>query len=593
LDARQDKSADEKFRLFLSMHGLHDRYAQEEIFRLISNVYPGLNVPLRSELIDLICAYQHLDKDEDSVERTALHQFYWFQRLVDADPTCKIADVARGRILAKYPDFDLKEKRAFARSVEAEWIVPISPYTADQLLRKPPSEWVDTLLEFKATSFDGPDRDGLREVIREVAKTSPNWSFELATELAERAAWETDLWESLFEAWGEWSSDREHCLIILNWLNNKNLWEHNHYRIIKTLYSLVQDEGKGCALSILTEANETATALWTQIELDNDIPDNNDEWLQLAINRSPGVLAEYWLGSAQLWRKEQEPRPTALSDDYRNALDKIIVSGNKASGLALAVLTGQIAFFLHVDSDWTESNLLQWFDYERDSKRFQQAWDGFLTLGRLNVQLVKVLEPYFEKALTRLDKELNPHRDRFVEYFTALICFYVSDPQKKWIPAFFKNVNLNDRIKFGHQMWQLLQGMVAEQQEELWANWIKVYWERRLQGLPKPINDAEVLPMVEWAPHLGAMFPEAVELAIKMPIPEFEHSSIIHVIQTNDLASRYPLATVKLLVHLLQTQCPAYIWFGIDKIKAKIDSMEIHPDLLRKFHQSLAAKGLD
>ena len=62
------------------------------------------------------------------------------------------------------------------------------------------------------------------------------------------------------------------------------------------------------ASMILSEANQVAIALWPEVENENDLPDTSDNWVQLAINSPSGVLAEYWLGSIELWRKGKESK---------------------------------------------------------------------------------------------------------------------------------------------------------------------------------------------------------------------------------------------------------------------------------------------
>ena len=281
-----------------------------------------------------------------------------------------------------------------------------------------------------------------------------------------------------------------------------------------------------------------------------------------------------------------------MDDKYRIALNQIMLSKNKSSGLSLTIFASQLAFFLYVDYEWTKEHLLIWFDDEKDSRLYQQSWDGFLSWGRLNPQVVEELGAYFEKAFLRLDYELAPHRDRFIEYFSALICFYVSDPLNKWIPIFFKNTKPQDREKLARQIDLLLRGMNSDQQEDIWKRWIKKYWENRIQGLPQPLTSKEISEMVEWAPRFKSLFEEAVELEIHMPPAHFNHSSVIYDLQKSDLVNQYPMATAKLLVYLLQSECPMYIWHGLDNIMKRLDKSKISKPLKDKLEELLLAKEL-
>jgi hypothetical protein len=593
LDERQDKSADEKLGFFLDRQDLHDINAHHEIYRFIANLYPALSDPQRSELIALIIAYTWPNRDDENIaELSAYEHFRWFQWLLNADPNCKIARSVREKIVINYPNFKPNSHPDFTHWMESGWVKSSSPYTVEELDGKPATEWGEKLLAFKGDEFHGPNESGLRMNVSEEAKNNISWGLDLADEFAKRCEWKTYLWGGLLQAWEEWSLDKDQCQSILKWLNTKELWKHHALRIIRTLHSLVRDGGKDCSIMILSDANRTAIALWTEVEKENDIPDTSDNWLQLAINRSSGVLAEYWIGSIELWRKRQDSEPLILDDEYRIALSQIVLSKNKVAGLSLTVFASQLAFFLYVDYGWTKEHLLVWFDSANNPLRFQQSWDGFLSWGRLNPQVVGELGSCFEKALLRLDYELAPHRDRFIEYFAALICFYVFDPLEKWIPTFFKNAKPQDRKKFASQIDYLLRGMNSDQQEEIWNRWIKKYWEKRIQGLPQPLTSEEISEMAEWVSRLKAVFEEAVELAVQMQSAQFEHSSVIHDLRKSDLVDKYPESTVKLLVYFLQSKAPSYIWHGLDDIMQRLDKERISKHLWDKLMEFLLAKGL-
>ena len=65
---------------------------------------------------------------------------------------------------------------------------------------------------------------------------------------------------------------------------------------------------------------------------------------------------------------------------------------------------------------------------------FQAAWDGFLAWGHLNPPVIEAMTPMFLKAVGRLESDLNGREDRFVEYYTYALGFFVADPIDKWIP---------------------------------------------------------------------------------------------------------------------------------------------------------------
>jgi len=66
--------------------------------------------------------------------------------------------------------------------------------------------------------------------------------------------------------------------------------------------------------------------------------------------------------------------------------------------------------------------------------------------------------------------------------------------------------------------------------------------------------------MLEWLPNLGTFFPEAVNIAIRMPHTFLHHCMVVFELGESDLVLRYPEAVAKLLIYLGQFDSPGLIW---------------------------------
>ena len=93
-------------------------------------------------------------------------------------------------------------------------------------------------------------------------------------------------------------------------------------------------------------------------------------------------------------------------------------------------------------------------------------------------------------------------------------------------------------------------------QQELWQRWLKQYWEHRLQGVPAVLETGEIKNMLNWLPHLTAVFPEAVDLAVQMQIPQDislrNWGMMIYKINQSDLWQHYPEEVAKLIIYLFE-----------------------------------------
>jgi hypothetical protein len=59
----------------------------------------------------------------------------------------------------------------------------------------------------------------------------------------------------------------------------------------------------------------------------------------------------------------------------------MIHSKSKALGMALTILSSQLAFMLYVDYEWTKTNLVKYFDPDNDPGAFNRPGTDFLDGG--------------------------------------------------------------------------------------------------------------------------------------------------------------------------------------------------------------------
>jgi hypothetical protein len=64
------------------------------------------------------------------------------------------------------------------------------------------------------------------------------------------------------------------------------------------------------------------------------------------------------------------------------------------------------------------------------------------------------------------------------------------------------------------------------------------------------LDEAEIQKMLEWLPHLGDAFPDAVALTVRFPVIKIDHSLVIYKLRESDLVTRFPFDTAELLIYL-------------------------------------------
>ena len=602
LSALIELAADQKIDWLLRHIGLYDSPVHHEIFRAIKLSYPEADPEHRAVLIESVLAYRGPDEKFPDKERlTAYSHFNWLHWLCSADPDCTLARGALEDVQSKHPDFQPREHTDFTHwTYGPRLISPQSPWTIKQLLAKPAADWLLGLLLWqpKSTEILSPSRGGLVLTVQEAAKQQFDWGIDLADALTGAEEWDVDLWSGLIQAWSKMELDEDCYLRVLNRLVKIELYRKHALDIADALYALVKDQGTPYALKLLPQANKIAVALWDC--LDRGEPrEKPDDWLTMAINDAAGVLAEFWLGSLVIWRRQQEPRPKTLSDEYSIALSSIVQDDTLAGRLGRSFLASQFDFLLTVDEAWTKENLLPFFYADNDADDFQATWDGFLTWGRINPAVADHLADAFLQAVQRIGREFVGRSDRFVSYYTTMLGYFAADALEKWIPELFQHGSVEVQHLFAAQVEFHLGDMDEVRQKEWWDRWLKRYWENRLQGVPAPLESGEVDRMLGWLPDLTAIFPEAVALTIaaldQLPTEtQLRGRRIIKRLSDNDsLIKSYPQEVARLLIRLERFDSPLpSFWSGGRELVDKLLQLHLSRELEQGLNELRAKQGL-
>ena len=158
------------------------------------------------------------------------------------------------------------------------------------------------------------------------------------------------------------------------------------------------------------------------------------------------------------------------------------------------------------------------------------------------------------------------------------------DIDEKWM----KDILLSSfASNIGHHLSNLNEG----QQQEWWKRWLKKYWKRRLYNIYAILEAKEIEIMLEWwLPYLDSVFPEAVELAIKMPLAS-EQRFTQHEAELGKLLENHPEPLAKLLIYLgkWENLDPEITWYETKELIDKLIKNDI-PRSLKKELKELIVK---
>ena len=606
LSARIDLTADDKIAWLLKNCDTHEIAAHHEIFRATKMAYPQASKEQRTCFIKSVQTFRWPEETEPDKDRhAAYYQFEWLHWLSEADPDCELTRQAIANIRVRYPEFQPSEHPDFTHYHWSGWIgegpSSQSPWDVEMLIARPAAEVLPSLLAYEPTAqqkFEGHDPRAMLRAVREAAKQNPDWGLELADAMVEMGLWNSDLWHNVITAWITADLDADSTRRVLLHLSADELHQGHVREIADTLSALIRKPEVSETTELLDAASSIAIALRPYAAADplpqftrsiGGVP-QYVSWIEKATNHASGQLALFWTHSIALWRERQQPAPQSLSAVYRNALNAIIAEDGAPGKIGSTILAGNFPFFLATDEDWTVRNLLPLFDAEHED--FRCAWDGFLTWGHLSPPVIEMLREKFFSAVPRVFREFQGEMlASFARFYVAEMGWVINGANDSWITEFFKYASADGRKQFAIAIGRHLHNLDDSRQQEWWSGWLKSYWENRLQGVPRPLDDEEIETMLEWVVHLTGVFLDAVSLAVRMRKVPLERTMILYRISESGLIDEHPNDLAKFLIHLGQCDTQPWLWHRTGDLVERLLAKELPPDIDTGLRELVAKNG--
>ncbi len=175
--------------------------------------------------------------------------------------------------------------------------------------------------------------------------------------------------------------------------------------------------------------------------------------------------------------------------------------------------------------------------------------------GRVPTELLPELKERLKEAFLHLNDELSEISKDFSQRVADVALSGLIDPNEHdWLTVFFHEASVEDRVAWAAAVGMRLERFDSDAVQEAWNSWIRLYWQRRLDGKPLPLDPKEVHQMLGWMYGLSPVFVEAVDLMCKSPTPTFKHTRFFYKMAKSELVAEYPKATIRLLAHLLAAE---------------------------------------
>ena len=589
LSVRRDITADEKIDWLLDKCDIHEVSLHHEMFRIMKQTYADASDHTRHRVLETVSSYEFRGEgDDESI--TDGHRFDWLHMLSEANPNCDQTKIAYDKMLVAHPEWAPREHPDFhAWPPEASWIPDVSPWSVDELLSKPPLEWIDALLSFREGPIKPvPNRAGLVNTVGEATKRKFEWGMGLADGLSMKAEWRSDLWRGLIQGWAEVGLYENQYRKVFNMLLKPELQSSHTYEISDALWKIVRDEEKSNVVSVLNELNQVAISLWSNLDKEEVVGLIRDKFTT-AINYPAGKIAQYWLSASSVWRKSHDVEPDTLDDVYRTNMLAIVEESGIAAEYGKTVFAFGFPYLLYIDENWTKEHLLPLFNPKNPD--FASVWDGFMYARPLNPQTAELMSEKILQAVQEIDGELSNIRDRFVSLYSSMILYYVDDPLERWIPELFNHANVSDMRSFAIKIGSYLRNEDNSRQLDCWNRWLKEYWLGRLDNVPKALESVEVGAMLHWVPHLKDLFDEAVDIATQMDVGKLEHALIRDLVPEWAI-EKHPVSSARFIIYLDKCETGYWVWHDAGKIVNQLIEADISDGLKHQLEELKTQRGM-
>ena len=467
-------------------------------------------------------------------------------------------------------------------------------------------DFIKKLLIHKGSEFDEGGREGLLRTLQGCVNANFDWAWSLMNELKKRSEWKTDVWSYLYYGFYEYKKSNlsvDQWNQVLNFLldNSEILKATNmDYRISDMVdRGLRTQDGKFLeeCLDVTEKIAELLIKNWDLEEAERgEKKYQMRSWLNTAINRPGGTLAEYLLGGLGIRVNQMDAKKRKIPTKYIDLLTKIVKGRSYNANLAKVILASRLYWLYALDKDWAKANLLPLFDWDKNEKVAEKIWHGYIFWGKWTISLLPEIMPYYKQSFKRLNSKLFPDelRDVFSSHMCAIAMYGDIHPIKEeWLFEYFENADVSDRESWTRHLRNTLDGLSDDEISNQWNTWLMGYWELRIESQQIPLTQSELNEMLHWVLVLRPHFEEAFALLKKCDLIEITKKDLLYKIEEHPLNEENPELLAEFIEFVLSKfKKPSWHKKGLLDLINQFIELRVRKDLLLTICDHLLRLGV-
>jgi len=579
---RFDLSADHLLRWLLEHIDICDYGIRPELYSYINNNYYSASAEVRSIIISRFLSHKEAgNEDHTAEELTDRWHFDRLSWLCKSDPICPYAKKLLAELQNKYPRWQLPIHQDVIWHMKVDLHTPTSPCSEEELLRKDPKQELTKWLNYRELSFDGPSRRGLLQEIKNACKKESAWGISLFRALIDGSHWDSDLVETVIEAWYEKVLSNDEWGSILPLLSAPELLMSQNRRLAHLIrfYEPITSLDE----NVFDDLVSFTRILWPYAVMDTDGIADGD-WLYRSISHPAGNLVEFWLKCLNRIFALSEPnREQLLQEDFKWLSN--IASYNMVDAYTHCLFAYYLDTLVALNIPWVEKHVLSLFISQEDDL-YQPVWDGFLLCGVHSLPVVEIMMSAFSYLLNHISSLSISCKERFAGLLVSLA--FNDFDAKDMIDRFFQRADSSGKGALFVALEELLESSDIGQIEHQWDKWISKLLHRYSYGGYGEPGKISVAALIRCLPHLNHFYPYAINEIISISISDELDNIYLGGLEDSNLIMQYPEATAQLLIFLVP-RLPEYDHHLISDIIKRLK--EISDSLCSQLNEAMLRKG--
>lgn len=555
---RKDVDGTAKITWLRQRGWLFDVQLRHETYRLISVALPSAAQEVADGLVNDAVAGPRWNADPDQLAYQIFNALAWMSQHA---PNLRSAADELERMQAQHPEFAVREHPDLLHYMQSGFVQHQSPMTTQDLheqIDANPTDAVAGLLQYEDIGFDtaGPDWDDAQRVLRETVQIYPADGFAVLNAGGQN---HPGIADAVIFGWQSADMDDNTARAIVEQLNQQDL-----SIVTSAVSQLLAGFGRGDTESFtwhrLPEARTLAADLWQVVAPELILP-NVDDWVTIAINTAAGRIAQFWVGTVATGWKAAGDDWTGLPVETQSQLNALLTTNDSRSAMAEVIFAGNALFFFSADQAWSETNVLPLLNWV-NPQQAMRAWQGYLTWGRWNTQLLDAgLRDGYLATVGHISEFRSDLRRQLLVHLASLAIFSESEPFD-WLRKLTRDAEVADLATWMDLITRTLSDLPPETVEHQWHRWMHRYWKDRVASIPRQLTPDEASAMACWVVFLTDSLQEGIALATAHTAGFHEHSDILDEL-TESRVGTAPAEFAMLIAHLLRgTQRP--LW-GVDR----------------------------